>query len=104
MTPERRRQIEVLYVAAREQGPGVLASTDPELRREVEKLLALHPSGARSMEKPVAELVGDSTLSMVIVGSQLGPYKIETSLGQGGMGQVFRATDTRLGRAVAIKV
>ena len=104
MTPERRRQIEVLYIAAREHGPGVLASTDPELRREVEELLALDPSGARSMEKPVAELAGDSTLSMVIVGSQLGPYKIETSLGQGGMGQVFRATDTRLGRAVAIKV
>jgi serine/threonine-protein kinase len=37
-------------------------------------------------------------------GERLGPYQIEGKIGQGGMGQVFRATDMRLGRAVAIKV
>ena len=37
-------------------------------------------------------------------GSQLGPYKIEAIVGNGGMGQVFRARDTRLGRTVAIKL
>ena len=37
-------------------------------------------------------------------GSQLGPYRIVGALGAGGMGEVFRATDTRLDRAVAIKV
>ena len=37
-------------------------------------------------------------------GAQLGPYRIETMLGAGGMGDVFRARDTRLGRTVAIKV
>src|SRR5262252_2913374 len=37
-------------------------------------------------------------------GSQLGPYKIEAVIGNGGMGQVFRARDTRLGRTVAIKL
>jgi serine/threonine protein kinase len=36
-------------------------------------------------------------------GTQLGPYEIEGFIGAGGMGQVFRARDTRLGRRVAIK-
>jgi eukaryotic-like serine/threonine-protein kinase len=37
-------------------------------------------------------------------GTQLGPYEITAPLGAGGMGEVYRATDTRLGRSVAIKV
>jgi serine/threonine protein kinase len=37
-------------------------------------------------------------------GSRLGPYEITATLGAGGMGEVYRATDTRLGRDVAIKV
>ena len=46
----------------------------------------------------------DSTATQLSAGAQLGPYLIEGLLGAGGMGQVFRARDTRLGRAVAIKV
>ena len=37
-------------------------------------------------------------------GTRLGPYKLEGLIGAGGMGQVFRGLDTRLGRAVAIKI
>lgn len=50
------------------------------------------------------EAAGDPAETRVTPGSRLGPYLIEARLGQGGMGQVFRATDTRLGRAVAIKI
>jgi hypothetical protein len=41
---------------------------------------------------------------MLLAGKRLGPYEIETSLGAGGMGEVYLARDTRLGRKVAVKV
>ena len=38
------------------------------------------------------------------VGTRLGPYEIQPSLGAGGRGEVYRATDTKLGRDIALKV
>ncbi|MGA8489485.1 MAG: serine/threonine-protein kinase [Terriglobales bacterium] len=40
----------------------------------------------------------------LILGTKLGPYEIQSSLGAGGMGEVYRATDTKLGRDIALKV
>src|ERR1044071_9679430 len=48
----------------------------------------------------LAEIAVNQELS---IGALLGPYRIEGVLGAGGMGKVYRATDTRLGRSVAIK-
>jgi hypothetical protein len=103
MTPQRWRRIEELYHSAREHGAGVLAGADPELQRDVEELLA-QDSGNKILDQAATDLVLDSTQTQVMVGSQLGPYKIEGVLGAGGMGPVYRATDTRLGRSVAVKI
>src|SRR5713101_855044 len=98
MNPERLRQIEELYRSAREDR-AALDHADPELRREVELLLA-----QEGVSLPSSNLVTDSTVTQLTVGAQLGPYKIEALVGAGGMGEVYRAVDTRLKRTVAIKV
>src|SRR5260221_9554387 len=110
MTPERFQQIEELYHAARErtgdERAALLALTDPELRREIESLLA-QPGGGDFLDRPAIqnppELLEDATVTEIRAGLCLGPYRIESKLGEGGMGELFRAIETRLGRADALK-
>src|SRR5580704_4732911 len=107
MTPEQWRQIENLYHAAQKSGPNdraaLLECTDPEIRLRVERMLALESSG-EMLDRPADVFPDFSTQTELIPGAQLGPYKIESSIGAGGMGTVYRALDTRLDRLVAIKI
>ncbi len=115
MTPERWRQIEELYLAAVELNQdgraALLARSDPEVRQEVESMLA-QPSGTKLLDHAAWEVESsrDSrqerlshTGLPVGPGVQLGQYTIEAAIGAGGMGTVFRAVDTKLHRPVAIK-
>jgi tetratricopeptide (TPR) repeat protein/predicted Ser/Thr protein kinase len=110
MTPERFQQVEALYHAARQRTPeqraALLAEADPDVRREVESLLAQRTRGEfleRLAIQNAPHLLVDSTHTELAVGASLGPYRIESKLGAGGMGVVYRALDTKLNRPVAIK-
>src|SRR5580704_17106917 len=106
MTPERWRQITELFHAAREHDPAqrdtFLADAcreDPALQREVAAMLAGHEHAG-----PFGEVPPFTPASRLEPGFSLGPYRIERLIGAGGMGEVYRARDTTLGRDVAIKI
>ena len=107
MTPERWRQIEDLYQAARGRVPAeraaLLECTDPEIRARVERMLEVE-SGSQILDQLAGGLLPDATKTVIAAGTRLGPYRIEGQVGAGGMGTVYRAIDTRLGRVVAIKI
>ena len=113
MTPSRLQQIETIFNAAMQRDPddrpaflNEACAGDAELGREVQSLLAEASSSTRALDSNAwKDAITAKKLNQNVLqaGMQLGPYKIEGPLGAGGMGQVFRAVDTRLGRVVAIK-
>jgi hypothetical protein len=113
MMPDRWQQISQLYHAALardgDDRAAFLAEAcheDEPLRREVESLLAQPASaqgfldGALARAAQMVSGVGSS----VLTGRRLGAYQVQARLGAGGMGEVYRARDTKLGRDVAIKI
>ena len=124
MEQPRWRQIEQLYHSARErdtpQRPAYLSEVcrgDEDLRREIESLLAQDASRDCVLDRPAAELVGDSTASLFaatdlspdrldpfVPGTLLGGrFRIIRAAGAGGMGFVYEALDQKLNQRVALK-
>jgi serine/threonine protein kinase len=87
--------------------PAYLAQTcgDEALRQEVESLLAWDDARAESfLDSPVLVRVDDAIVTKNLEGQRIGPYQLASKIGEGGMGEVYKARDTRLDRTVAIKV
>ena len=115
MEPDQRhRQFSDIYHAALARNPAEreafvrnACDGDEALRREVESLLQYEPQSSGFLESPAAVMAGTlegAPAGHVMAGRQLGPYTIVAPLGAGGMGEVYRARDTKLGRDVAIKI
>ena len=90
-----------------ERRPAYLAEAcggNEALRQEVESLLASDERAKSFLETPAAVQVQDAFAAKNLEGQRIGSYQIEAWIGAGGMGEVYRALDTKLNRQVAIKV
>jgi non-specific serine/threonine protein kinase len=111
MTSERWQKIKGLFDAALEIEPEKRAdflknACDDELRIEIEKLLASFEDADEFMEKPafreVASLIIEPDTKLKN-GERVAHYEILRQIGEGGMGEVYLARDTRLNRQIALK-
>ena len=107
MTADKWMQLKEIFAAVQGKPPAeqaemvcALAQGDEELESAVRDLLAADESAGSFLQTPAADLHS----ALLAPGTRLGPYQILGLLGEGGMGKVYRGLDSRLSRAVAIKI
>jgi len=111
---ERHRQIEELFHAALKLEPSRRDSflsdacgSDPTLRSEIEALISAHEQPGTFLNFPAVEVGGElimETRGDMLTGGRIAHYAVRDFIGRGGMGEVYRAHDSRLGRDVAVKI
>ena len=114
MTPERYKQIGELYHAALEVASAERAAFltrkcggDEDLRHEVESLINSHQQSEDFIAKPALSVAAEMLATRgtgSITGQMIGRYRVLSLVAEGGMGRVFLAEDTTLGRRVALKL
>src|SRR5258706_12071504 len=114
MTSERWQRIDQIFHSVLDCAPEPRASflsescrDDAELREEVESLLRAHEQEESLIDVPAYELAAEffaEAVGGLPAGQQIGPYKILSQLATGGMGEVYLAHDSRLGRKIALKI
>jgi serine/threonine-protein kinase len=112
MTPERWKQVDQLLQEALVRDSAERAAflaeacgADDELRHEVESLLGFHDRAENFIETPPSDVAADwLAVEESRAGQPIGHYQLIRRIGRGGMGEVYLARDTRLGRHAALKL